>query len=332
MSTLLSSIPGRARAASPAVALVTMILVFYVVPTLDGHTVDSYAAYTAMQTFAAYGLLALALGLTMIIGEFDLSALGMYALGGMVAVKTGADSAVLGIAVALAVGCVSGLIQGGIIARLGLSSMAVTLGGYIILLGTSSALGSDKTVAFPDVSVGITLDKPIAEILSLRSIIVLVAFAVLGLVMAYTRLGRDVRALGGDRRAARVAGVRVDGVLLAVFAASGMLAALGGALSSYSLASALPNPGFSPLIFGATAALIGGVGLAGGQGGAAGIAAGALALSLLQATFGLLASPSWLPDVVTGSLLVVAAAMTAPQLAARWHLLRVRLRPATARR
>jgi ribose transport system permease protein len=332
MSTLLSSISGRARTASPAIVLVAMVAVFYVVPTMGGHTVDGYAAYTAMQTFAAYGLLALALGLTMIISEFDLSALGMYALGGMVAVKTGGDSPVLGVVVALAVGCVSGLIQGGIVARLGLSSMAVTLGGYIILLGTASALGSDKTVAYPNVDVGISLDRQIAEVLSWRSIIVLVAFAILGLVMAYTRLGRDVRALGGDRRAARVAGVRVDGVLVGVFAASGMLAALGGALSSYSLASALPNPGFSPLIFGATAALIGGVGLAGGQGGAAGIAAGALALSLLQATFGLLASPSWLPDVVTGGLLVVAAAMTAPNLAARWHLLRVRLRPADARR
>ncbi|GAA5160779.1 MULTISPECIES: ABC transporter permease subunit [Amycolatopsis] len=94
-----------------------------------------------------------------------------------------------------------------------------------------------------------------------------------GLVRWFTRLGRELRAVGGDRRATRVAGVAVERRLAGIFTASGTLAALGGALLSYSFASANPAPGLQPLILAAVAALLGGVSLAGGRGTAAGLLA-----------------------------------------------------------
>jgi ribose transport system permease protein len=297
---------------------ILMAAAFYLVPTAEGKSVELTSVYSALQTYGAYGLVALAVGIGMIAGQFDLSVLGMFALGGMVAVKTGGGSPLLGVVIAAAVGVLAGAVQGGIVARLKLNSMSVTLGGYLILLGLGRAIGDDETVTYSNVNVGINLDKPIAEIFSWHSIIVIAFFVLVGLVLRYTRVGRDIRAVGGGQRESRVAGVPVNATLIGVFAVSGALAGIAGALNSYSLASALPEPGFSPLVFAATAALIGGVAFAGGRGSAAGIALGALALSLLQAMFGILASPEWVSSCVTGALLVLAAVTAAPRL--RSHL------------
>jgi ribose/xylose/arabinose/galactoside ABC-type transport system permease subunit len=325
----LRSIGARLRGGGdliPVATFVFMVVLFYVVPSLDGKDVEWSSGYAAMQTVAAYGLLALALGLGMVAGIFDLSVLGMFALGGMLAVKTGGDAPLLGVLVAIATGVLAGVVQGTIVARLKLDSISVSLGGYLVLLGLSRAIGSDESVPYPDVNVGIELDKPILEVFSWHSLAVLVCFVVLGLLLRYTRIGRDVRAVGGDQRASRVAGVRVDRVLIGVFAVSGALSGIAGALNSYSLASAIPDPGFAPLVFGATAALIGGVAFSGGRGSALGIALGALSLALLQAMFGLLASPEWVSAAVTGGLLVIAAVAAAPRIADHAASLRARFR------
>ena len=81
-------------------------------------------------------------------------------------------------------------------------------------------------------------------------------------VLGCTRWGRELRAIGGDRRASRAAGVRVDRLLVGTFVASGVLSALGGSLLSFSLGSANPDPGVQPLILAVAAALLGGASLA----------------------------------------------------------------------
>jgi ribose/xylose/arabinose/galactoside ABC-type transport system permease subunit len=312
----------RAGRVTPGAFLVAMALVFVVLPTSQGHDLDGYSVYSALQTFAAFGLITLALGLLMVAGEFDLSLVATYGLSGIVAVELGHPHPLLGIAAAVGVAMVAGAVQGLIVARLRINSMSVTLGGYLVLLGIATAISHSRAVPYPDPSVGIRLDQPIADVLSWRSVITLALFVVAGLAMRFSRLGRDLRAIGGGRPASRVAGVRVDRTIVGAFVAGGALTALGGALQAYSLSTAAPDPGLEPLIFAATAALLGGVSLTGGRGGALGIAAGAIALGLLQTTFGLIASPDWVASVVTGSLLVLAATLSAPGLRTWWRALR----------
>ena len=183
--------------------------------------------------------------------------------------------------------------------------MPVTLGGYLVVLGITYILGHSKSVIYEDYTVGLRLDKPILQIFSIRSLVALGIFVVAALVLRYLRVGRDIRAIGGDRRAARVAGVRVDRLLVGVFVVSALGAALPGALLSYSLATASPtNIGFDVLTFSATAALLGGVSLSGGKGGAVGIAAGVLSLSVLQEILAILRSPDYVSSLITGGLLV----------------------------
>src|SRR4029077_4061705 len=85
-------------------------------------------AYSTLQSFSTFSLVALGLGLTMLIGEFDLSVAGVFGLAGCVAVLTGETNPWLGLACALAVGGSFGFAQGLIITAMKLGSVAVTLG------------------------------------------------------------------------------------------------------------------------------------------------------------------------------------------------------------
>jgi ribose/xylose/arabinose/galactoside ABC-type transport system permease subunit len=298
---------GLERNLAPFAIFAAMALAMAVLPAVSHYQVSASNVYDVLQNFASLGLVALALGTTMIAGEFDLSVTSMYLLGGMVAVLTGGTSPVAGVFCALAVAVAAGGIQGTVVAGLRLNSMPVTLGGYLILLGITYILGHDQTVTYANYSVGLRLDQPILTIFSLRSFVALGIFGVAAVVMEFTRVGRDVRAVGGDRRASRIAGVRVGRVIVGVFVTSAVMTALSGSLLGYSLATASPTIALDQLTFAATAALLGGVSLAGGRGTPLGIAAGVLALSILQELLGIVAAATYVQSLVTGGLLIAVA-------------------------
>lgn len=307
----------RLQTGLPVVVLGVIGIAMLALPLYYDGSASTFDVYNTLQSFASLGLLALGIGLTMIAGEFDLSTLGMYGLGGMLAVTFGVHSPLLGVAVALAAAVIVGLAQGMIITRFEISSVPVTLGGYIALVGLTSVISNGETVSYTNLSAGTWLDQTIATFFSPRSLIALALVLVVAALLHWLRIGRDVRAVGGDRRAARAAGVRTGRVLVGVFVASACLSALGGALLSYSVATARPDPGVAPLIFAVTAALLGGVSLAGGQGGPIGIAIGAIALGLLQELLVLLATPDYVANLVQGALLILVVAIDAPDLR-RW--------------
>lgn len=309
---------------APYATLAVMVVALSLVPAVTDYAVRRANVYDIFQNFASYGLVALALGITMIAGEFDLSVSSVYLLGGMVAVLTGVGSPIGGIFAALGAAILVGLMQGGLIARFRLNSMPVTLGGYLVVLGTTYLLGHSKSVIYEKYTVGLRLDKPILQIFSIRSLVSIGIFAIAALALRYLRVGRDIRAIGGDRRAARVAGVSVDRLLIGVFVVSAVGAALPGSLLSYSLATASPtNIGFDVLTFSATAALIGGVSLSGGKGGAVGIAAGVFSLSVLQEILSILRSPDYVSSLITGGLLVILTIVWAPDLSQWFRTARV---------
>lgn len=314
------------RLGIPIYALILALVAMYAIPHYSDSQATEFNFFNAMQNFAALGLISLGVGLTIIAGEFDISTLGMYTLAGMVAVMAGQNSAFLGVLAVLGLAAVIGAIQGGIVAYTGISSMPVTIGGYFVLLGAAGALSGDTTVAYQNQEVGRTLDAEIAGLLSLRSLIALAVFAVVAAVLRYTRIGRDLRAIGGDRRGALIAGVRVKRILIGTFIVSAMLAGLGGALLAYSIGAARPDVGMQPLIFGVTATLVGGVTLTGGRGTALGICAGAIALSLLNEIFSILAVSTMVSSLVFGGLMLLVVVADAPDLKERVSAARTRRR------
>jgi ribose/xylose/arabinose/galactoside ABC-type transport system permease subunit len=304
----------RNRAARPLLMLAVVIVTIIVVDPRRGLLFSTPTLFSITQSFATLGLVALGLGMTMIIREFDLSVGGMFSCAGCIAVLTGGDNAWIGLLCGVGTGAIGGAVQGFLITRLRLASVAVTLGGLLTLQGVSYVLTAGRSIPFPNLDVALAVNNPLLGTLSLRGVVTIGVFLIAALVMAYTRPGVEVLATGGDRRAAMIAGVNTDRIVVAVFAFSGAAAALGGVLLSYGLDAASPIGLADVLVPGAAAAIIGGVSLAGGTGSPTGIALGVLVLATLQTGLNAIGGAHNLHDIITGAILLFIATLDAPNL------------------
>ena len=302
------------RSVRPYLLLAAITVVLWILDGGHGVFFTTATAFSVLQQFATIGLIALGLGLSMIIREIDLSVAGMMSLSGCVAVLTGADHPELGVALAVLLGMGWGLFQGAIMVWLRLGSIGVTLGGLLTLGGLAYVVTGNLSISYPRMDVALAVNHPILQIFSLRSLIALAAFLAAAFVMARTRIGRDIYATGSDRRAAMVAGVSTSAIIPAVFACSGMLAALAGSLLSYSLAAASGVALTDVLVPAIAAAIIGGVSLMGGRGTPIGIIGGVLVLCLLSSGLNAIGTPPAVHDVVTGAVLFLVAIADAVDL------------------
>jgi ribose/xylose/arabinose/galactoside ABC-type transport system permease subunit len=281
--------------------------------------------FSVLQLFATIGPIALGVGMTMLIREFDLSVAGMVGMAGCVAVLTGGDHPLLGLAASLGVGLIAGLVQGWIVARLKLSSIGVSLGGLLVFFGVSYALTESRSIEYPNLDVAAMLGRHVATIFTIPSLTMVIIYLVTALIFGVTKLGRDLIAVGSDRRAAVSTGIRVNTLLIATFCFSGVLAALCGALLGYSLASAAPTGLANVLVPATTAAILGGVSLSGGTGRPLGIALGALTLSLLQSGLNVLGLSSYSHEVLVGLVLLAIAVLDGRGFAMRLQMLRLQM-------
>src|SRR3984885_1614379 len=203
MRTLLSN-----RTIRPYLLLVAIAAVLWLLDNGRGAFLTTSTAFSVLQQFATVGPIALGLGLTMILREIDLSVGGMISFAGCIAVLTGGEHPVVGVALAVLFGLVWGLFQGAIMTALRLGSIGVTLGGLLTLGGLAYVVTGNVSISYPRIGVALAVNHPFLEIFSLRSLVALIAFLAAAFFMARTRAGRDVYATGSDRRAAMVAGVR----------------------------------------------------------------------------------------------------------------------------
>jgi ribose/xylose/arabinose/galactoside ABC-type transport system permease subunit len=172
-------------------------------------------------------------------------------------------------------------------------------------------------VSFDNIDLALALNETIATLFSVRSLVAIAFFVISIFIFFTTRIGRDLTATGSNRRAALVSGVNVGGIIVVSFAFSSTMSALGGALLSFSLASASPAGLADVLVPAITAAILGGVSLAGGTGNPLGLAAGVVTLSLLRSGLNALAVPPYVNDIASGLILLAVAIADAPYLLRR---------------
>jgi len=315
---------ARVEHSLPIVGLTAALIAFIVVPGMDGDSLNAGTWYNCFQGFAPLGLVALGLGLTLVAGEFDVSVLGMLALGGAVAVRAGGHSGLIGVLAAVGACGFLGFVQGYAIARLRLPSLPVTIGSYIALLGLTNVIADNNILTYGNTQVSVWLSQTVADWFSPQSLITFAAFLLALVMIGCTRVGSQLKALGGDRRAARVSGVPVDAYVTFLFVLSASLAGLAGALLAYSEASAELDLGVQPLILAVAAAVVGGVSLSGGRGVVWGVLFGSLAIALLEQLFTVIALSAATTQDVFGALLLVVVCADAPDLKAKIAAVRAR--------
>jgi ribose/xylose/arabinose/galactoside ABC-type transport system permease subunit len=151
-----------APSARPYTIVISTIIALGLIDHGTGYFFSVGTIFSVMQLFATLGLVALGLGLSMLIREFDLSVSGMVGMAGCIAVLTGARDPWLGAALGVGAGLLVGLLQGLIMTRLNLSSVGVTLGGLLTLQGVTYVLTDNQTINYPNMKVALGLNAPLA--------------------------------------------------------------------------------------------------------------------------------------------------------------------------
>jgi rhamnose transport system permease protein len=261
-------------------------------------------------------IVALPMTLIIITGEIDLSVESMIGLSGAILGWLWAAGVPIevGIPIVLVVGALGGLLNGLLVARVGLPSLVVTLGTLALFRGLANVvLGPTAVSNFP---AGFTAFG-FGNIPGTPVPWTLIVFAVLGvvfyLVAHRTWIGRQVFAVGKNKDAARYSGVRVGTLKAALFVLSGVIAALAGVILAARFSSARADNGTGLTLVVVTIVLLGGVDINGGKGTIPGVILAVFTLAVLQNVLRLSGVSSEYQAMAVGLLLIVS--VTAPYLA-----------------
>jgi rhamnose transport system permease protein len=278
-------------------------------------------------------IMALPLTLIVITGEIDLSVASMLGLSGVLMAELFKHGWPIWPAMlaAIVLGMILGAFNGFLVTRLGLPSLAVTIGTLTLYRGIAQGiLPTDTIGGFPAhlTNIGVI---PIPGTHIPYSIaffgVLAVVFAV---VLHATPLGRAIFAIGAAQQAAFFAGIRVKRIKFWLFVLSGMLCGFAGVLWTLRFASARYDSGIGLELYVVTIVLLGGVSIFGGRGTILGVVLAVAVLGCLQTALTADLMPAQDQNIVVGSLLL--ASVIVPNASDMYRRARARLRSAEARR
>ncbi len=249
------------------------------------------------------------ISLLMIGGEFDLTVGSMLAFTGVVTVVTFnlTHNMAAGILAGFLMGPLIGSILGYFVTRLKMTSLMTTLGMMFALRGavyvyTNKTPIVDSNHFAPFIWLYQGSIGPVA----VPTLVAVVLIAVFLLVSTQTEFGRRILAVGGNAHAARVSGIKVEWVKFALFVLSGSMGAIAGLLVAAQTGTGYFDAGLGFELLVITATVLGGVSLAGGEGGLLGAVLGVLILGMTGKGLRLLSMPTTTQLVVTGLVMMLA--------------------------
>jgi rhamnose transport system permease protein len=275
----------------------------------------------------------MAVPLTMIIiaGQIDLSVASILGLASAVLGALVAAGVPLGpaIAVALVVGAACGAVNGLLVTGLQLPSLVVTLGTLALFRGLAQVVLGDRAVSeFPAAFTEFGFGN-VPGTLVPWPFVVFAVLAVAGIVVLHgSVVGRQLYAVGNNAEAARFSGVPTRRLLLGLYVASGVCAALAGVVFTARFASARSDNGLGFELDVITAVLLGGVSIFGGRGSLPGVVLGLFVIGGVRNALALADVPTEIQSIAVGALLVLS--VLGPGVAERVGAARLRRRLAAA--
>ena len=258
------------------------------------------------------GIIAIPAAFLIMSGTIDLSvgavASAAAITGGLAMAGTG--STLLGFVIAIGTGMAAGALNGFLVSYLRLNSFVVTLGALSVWGGFALLLSGGKTIPrseLPDAfrAIGTLKVGPVPiQIIALATVVALGWY-----VLNHTKFGKEIRAIGGNERAARLMGINVKRSRFLLFVASGAFAAFAGMLLSAKVQSANPTIGSGLELEVLTVVLLGGVAFEGGVGRISGVVAGLLFFRVLRAGLVFLQASPFLQTILVGATLIIAVAL-----------------------
>jgi len=199
-----------------------------------------------------------------------------------------------------------GIFSGGMVTLFRIPPFIVTLAMMLVGSGLAYLLAHGQSIyQIPDSYIWLGRGADFLHIPN-AVLLMLVLYTLAHVLMSRMRLGRYLYAVGGNREAARLSGVPVQRVLLFAYAASGLLAGLGGVIMASQLKSGSPTYGNMYELYIIAAVVVGGTSLSGGEGRMLGTLVGAFTIAVIQNGMNLTNVESYTQKVVLGLVILGA--------------------------
>jgi len=209
----------------------------------------------------------------------------------------------------IVVGAAAGFFNGFLVTRVGLPSLAVTIGTLTLYRGIAVILLGPNTIStFPAryTDIGVKALPHTGGYLSYSVGIFFVLAFVFAVVLHATPFGRSLFVMGANEEAARYAGIRVKRAKLSLFVLSGVVCSLAGVLYTFRLSTAVQDNGLGLELSVVTVVLLGGVSIFGGRGSIVGVVLGIAVFAGLQNALFLTNFNQQATGLVTGTLLLLS--------------------------
>jgi fructose transport system permease protein len=303
----------RYPALSPAIVLVVSVVVFGL---LNERFLNPANLSLITHQVAVVGTLAIAQTLVILTAGIDLSVGAVMVLSSMVIAQSSVQAglpAVIALALGLAVGLAAGALNGFLVTRLNLPPFIVTLGTLNIFVALTLLYSSGATVRGAEMPELLTWTGSTFDILGVNFtvgvVLMLLLYVAIAFILAKTAWGRHVYAVGDDRESARLAGIRVNRVLMSVYLAAGAILAVGAWIQIGRTNAASPNAGIDLNLDSITAVVIGGTSLFGGRGTVWGTLLGALIVGVFRNGLSLAGLDVLWQTFAVGVLIIVAVSV-----------------------
>jgi ribose transport system permease protein len=253
-------------------------------------------------------ILAVGMGLVIVTGGIDLSVGSIIALSACLGAwsyrQHGASPLVVLILI-LGIGAVAGLINGTLIAKLGIPPFIVTLGMLSVCNGAALLISNGGPIRYDPSWISVFGGAYIGAMPV--SVLVMLCVVLAGFVFAnLTLTGRNIYAVGNSQRAAKLSGIFVDRIIIIVYVIIGVLSGICGLLLIGQMNSADPSFGKGYELDVIAATVIGGISMTGGEGNIFGVLLGALLMGILKNMFVQLAVSGYWQTIILGVVIIGA--------------------------
>ena len=291
--------------------LIVLILLCALIQMLNPHFLTATVIDSILRNYSYTILMATGMLMVLLVGGIDISVGATLALSGMASallMRSGVmPNAFLAYLTSIGVGTLCGFLVGLVIAKGKVLPIIATLGFMYVFRGLTFFISDSQWVGmqfllqdYLDFSRGTTLG--ISNLIWIAVFIYIVVF----IMLRWTKLGRQIYAVGSNPEAAIVSGIRIDMVKLFVYTFNGALAGLSGAMFVGFYASAQNNSAAGLELDIIAACVIGGVSLKGGQGTVPGVLIGALLIAVINRSLSLTGIDPFWQQAIKGAVILIA--------------------------
>lgn len=250
------------------------------------------------------GIIVVGMTVAMIGGGFDLSVGSVLAMAGVISVSLQPAGLPVAIGAALVASILAGALNGLLVTRLKINAFIATLGTMIVVRGA--------VMTYTDAQPVVSMDPVFSEIgrgqvgaVPIPAIIFIVVLALGYILLNFTRLGRNIYALGGNEEASRSAGILIDRTKFISYVITSFSAGISGVILASRLSTGSPIIGEDTALNVMTAVLLGGTSLNGGVGSIQGSLVGVFTIGVLSNYLNLMNVSNYYQRIAKGMLLIL---------------------------